>query len=128
VSLVLRRQDSPHIPEWDRDKFWMVWHEGVSVGVIVSTNGRSDEPARWEWVIHLHAGRRLTGFSAMTAVAGMEATRAEAMAGFRQAFDKALFYIGPDGWAAHVVHMARSDAQAERWRRQREGTEPGGYG
>ncbi|WP_146170190.1 hypothetical protein [Bosea sp. 124] len=65
---------------------------------------------------------------AVAALAGLGATREAAMRAFRSAFETCLSFIGAEGWAAHAGHMAWSAAQAERWRRQREGTEPRGYG
>jgi hypothetical protein len=51
--LALRPQDSRYIPEWDRDKFWSVFHQDVHVGVIVAIAGPGGEHIGDEgWRLH----------------------------------------------------------------------------
>ncbi len=126
--LTLRRSASPHIPEWDRDKFWSVFYDGVKVGVIVLIQGSGGDPARWHWGVHLHAGRYGNGMNWACAISGQADILEEAMAAFRHSFDQCLSHIGEDGWALHVDHTAEVDARLARWSRQKAGTEPGGYG
>lgn len=125
LDLVLRRTDSSFVPAWDRDTFWDVFCEGAYVGSIVEHHGRSDDPATWQWTMHLHAGRFTNGVEPMS---GSAPTRDSAMAAFRVAWDIVRPVIGDEGWALHLDHCAWSRAQAERWARQRAGTETGGYG
>lgn len=48
------------------------------------------------------------------------------MVAFSAAWERVRLAIGDEGWRLHVEHMQWSSAQAARWRRQREGAEPGG--
>lgn len=127
MTLVLRRQPL-NFPHDDPDARWSVYRDDIGVGVIVESRGRSDEPNRWDWVIHLHAGRHQNGMNHTKATSGSEETREAAMLAFRAAFDHCLIFIGTEGWARHLEHDAWSQAQSKRWARQRAGTEPGGYG
>jgi hypothetical protein len=124
--LTLRRQASPRIPEWDRDRFWSVFYDGVRVGVIVLQNGAGGDPARWHWHVNLHAGRYGNGMNGAFAISGQADILEEAMAAFRRSFDQCLPHIGEAGWTLHVDHTAEVDARLARWRRQKAGTEPGG--
>lgn len=128
MNLVLRRTYNDHPRPEDDDKFWTVIHQGLPVGVINEERGRSDEPPFWSWIIHLHAGRYGNGIRHEVAIEGEEATRDACLPRFRKAFERCLTYIGEEGWACHVEHRRWLDAQKARWRRQRQGTEPGGYG
>lgn len=125
LDLILRRTTSEHVPEWDRDKFWVVYGEGHYLGTIVEHRGRSDESAVWRWAMQLHAGQFGNGLEPTD---GQAPTREEAMQQFRAAWDIVRPRIGDEGWALHVQHCEWSKAQSERWRRQKEGEEPGGYG
>lgn len=102
-ELILRRQSSRFIPEWERDKFWSVICRGETVGAIVLQTLAGAKTV-WSWSIHVHAGRHGNGLAGQS---GQADTREAAMAAFREAFDRTMTHIGPDGWAQHVEHMAR---------------------
>nr|WP_066733835.1 hypothetical protein [Bradyrhizobium sp. CCH5-A9] len=101
-DLILRRQNSRFVPEWDHDKFWTVLCQDEVVGAIVRVTLAGADTA-WTWSIHLHAGRHGNGLSGLSGRADLLPA---AMAEFRDAFDRAITHIGPDGWAHHVAHMA----------------------
>jgi len=103
VTLSLRRQDSRFIPEWDRDKFWSVICRGENVGAIVLQTLAGAETV-WSWSIQIHAGRHGNGLAGQS---GQADTREPAMAEFREAFDRTMTRLGPDGWAHHVEHLAQ---------------------
>jgi len=103
MTLVLRRTDSRFVPEWNRDKFWNVYCEGVYLGSIVEGMGRSDEPPHWDWVVQLHAGRYFNGLAHLSS--GRAVTRQEAMAAYRRAWDIIRLAIGDEGWRLHLEHM-----------------------
>jgi hypothetical protein len=121
MMLALRRQDSRYIPNWDRDKFWSVFHQDVHVGVIVAIAGPGGEPPRWNWQIHLHAGKFGNG---MRTLNGSEPTREAAMIAFRQSYERCFQHIGDEGWRLHVEHMEWIEERARRWHGQQAGTEP----
>jgi len=106
-NLTLRRTytDRPH-PE-DNDRFWTVLHKGLSVGCVEQTQGPSDEPPHWSWVIHMHAGKFANGVRQATATDGQAATRDACLPAFRKAFERYRTFIGGEGWASHVEHMRR---------------------
>jgi hypothetical protein len=122
--LVLRRQPL-NFPHDDPDANWSVFADGTRIGVIVEQRGRSDKPKDWRWAMHLHAGGFTNG---LEPTGGSAPTREAAMHEFRAVWDVIRPAIGDEGWALHVAHMAWSEAQTARWRRQRAGTEQGGYG
>ena len=122
MTLTLRRAKSRFIPVWDADKFWSVICEDTIVGAIVQSQGAGAETF-WGWSIIM-----LAPASALVNKSGREATRDEAMAAFRRAWDVYGPEIGDGWWRRHLDHCEWLDEQAERWRRQREGLEPGGYG
>lgn len=126
MSLVLRRSASEFVPEWDRDKFWSILCDGVAIGSIVEHKGPGGEPPHWLWSFSLHASRFGNGLAHWCS--GRAESRDEAMVACRQAWEKVRPAIGPEGWRHHVDHTAWADEQAARWKRQRAGTEPGGYG
>lgn len=115
-DLILRRQSSRFIPEWDRDKFWSVVFRGEVVGAIVQET-LSGAHFVWTWSIHLHAGWRGNGLYGLS---GRADVLEPAMAEFREAFDRAMQHIGDEGWAHHVAHMAALAA--------RSGTKPASSG
>jgi hypothetical protein len=101
-ELILRRQNSRFVPEWERDKFWTVICNEVVVGSIIrETLAGAD--ALWTWSIHLHAGRHGNGLAGLS---GRADVLESAIAEFREAFDRAMQHIGDEGWANHVAHMA----------------------
>lgn len=106
-ELVLRRTYNDHPRAEDNDRFWTVLHQGLSVGVIVQTMGRSEDAPYWGWVIHIHAGRYANGVRQVTAVDGRAETRDACLAPFRKAFEHYMTFIGEEGWAHHVEHMRR---------------------
>lgn len=55
--LRLRRTESRFIRPWDQEKFWSVWYQDSVVGAVLATFGASDDPACWDWIVQLHAGR-----------------------------------------------------------------------
>ena len=118
MSLTLRRQPQ-NFPHDDPDARWSVYRDGFSVGVIVEGQGRSDEPKRWDWTIHLNAGWRQNGLPTSS---GQADTREAAMTAFRHAFDLCLAHIGAEGWAEHIEHLAQLAARDRRWRRQHTGS------
>lgn len=124
LELILRRQPL-NFPHDDPDAMWSVYCEGHYLGSIVEHRGRSDEPISWRWAMFLHAGRHGDG---LKPTSGQAATREEAMQAFRAAWDLIRPALGDEGWALHVKHCEWSEAQSERWRRQKAGLEPGGYG
>lgn len=116
MTLILRRTDSEFVPDWDRDKFWVVYCEGVYSGTIVEHRGRSDEPPTWRWTMHLHAGGFQNGVKPTD---GSALTRDEAMRAFRAAWDIVRPAIGDEGWALHVEHVAWAREPSARWRRHK---------
>lgn len=102
MTLVLRRQASPFVPPWDKDRYWTVLHDEMPVGVLVETRGRSDGLSRWDWTLQLHAGPFHIG--SVSATFGSAETRELAAAAFRSAFDAAFAAMGGGGWANHVEH------------------------
>ncbi|QEL26172.1 hypothetical protein FQV39_28845 [Bosea sp. F3-2] len=106
-ELTLRRTYNDHPRPEDDDRFWSVIHKGLTVGCINQTHGASDQAPYWTWVIHVHAGQHANGVRQVTATDGHAETRDAAMPAFRKAFERFLTYVGEEGWAAHVEHMAR---------------------
>jgi hypothetical protein len=110
ISLSLRRtyNDHPH-PE-DDDKFWSVDCNGYYVASLVLHRGRSDEPPDWRWTVHMHAGRFSNGVRQAIPTEGRALSRDAALPDIRQAMERYLEFIGPEGWAMHVAHMERLKA------------------
>jgi hypothetical protein len=77
-------------------------------GTIVEALGPGGEPSRWNWQIHLHAGRHGNG---MRSLNGSEPTRDAAMIAFRQAYERCIEHIGEEGWRLHDDHMAPAASQ-----------------
>lgn len=102
IDLILRRTNSRFTPEWDRDKFWTVFHQDLRVGVVLEHRLRSDEPVVWDWIVQIQAGRFANGIRHEMAIEGREATRDACLAPFRSAFIRYLAFIGEEGWALHV--------------------------
>jgi hypothetical protein len=123
VTLTLRRQPL-NFPHDDPDLRWSVYCEDVCIGVIVQHRGRSDEPISWQGTMHLHAGR----FGNGVADRWFGGNAREGYGRVPCRMGDGPRAIGDEGWALHLKHAAWSEAQSDRWRRQREGTEPGGYG
>ncbi|AMJ59379.1 hypothetical protein [Bosea sp. PAMC 26642] len=123
MSLTLRRQDSRFIPEWDRDKFWAVISEGTVVGSIVMHTHSHGDATPWGWSITMSSPA-----SRLTDKHGHEATRDEAMAAFRRAWDIYRPEIGDDWWRRHLAHCAWLDERDRIDEARKAGTEPGGYG
>lgn len=121
MTLVLRRQGSPFVPPWDKDRFWTVLHQTVPVGVLVETRGRSDGSSRWDWTLQLHAGPFFAGSS--TKLFGSAETRDLAASAFRSAFDAATVAIGDGGWANHVAHHRMLAWRAQQGQGQVGGTD-----
>lgn len=113
MTLTLRRQRL-NFPHDNPDARWTVYCEGVSVGVIVLTKYRSEDPPLWAWTVHLHAGRFGNGMRYHAPVEGREEFREAAMAAFRASWDILRAAIGDDGWLHHLEHWARLDAQERR--------------
>lgn len=126
MSLVLRRSTSEFVPEWERDQFWSILCDGVEIGSIVEQQGQGGFLPRWQWSFSLHAGRFGNGLAHLCS--GRKNSRGEAMVACRRAWEQVRPAIGAEGWRRHIEHTAWSDEQAARWKRQRAGTEPGGYG
>lgn len=115
TAWILRRQPL-NFPHDDPDARWSVYLHGSPIGVIVHTRYRSDQPMRWDWVIHIHAGRFANGVRGVMKVDGDEPTREEAMASFKAAVTRYLAYVGEDGWQNHLRHMAQLEAREGRSR------------
>ena len=107
--LSLRRQVSRFIPEWDRDKFWSVICEETTVGAIVMHSHFHGDETPWSWSITMS-----TPASALISRHGREASRDDAMAAFRRAWDIYRPEIGDGWWQRHLEHCARLDSQGLR--------------
>lgn len=109
MTLALRRQESRFIPDWDRDKFWSVMCDGTIVGSIVMHPHFHGDTTPWSWSITMS-----TPASALITRHGREATRDDAMAAFRRAWDIYRPEIGDGWWQRHLAHCAWLDEQELR--------------
>lgn len=121
-ALSLRHSSPRFIPEWERDKFWTVMCDGVGVGTIVEHQTAAGVLPPWHWTLHVHAGRFANGAREVTVLEGSGQTRDDCLIPFRQAFERYLEFIGPEGWQHHLEHMAFVKAPRGNWAPDEPGT------
>jgi hypothetical protein len=108
MSLILSRRYPDDPDERNREHFWSVTSEGVSIG-SVTYNSTRPEPI-WNWSITVQFPSPAIGKT------GQADTRDEAMQQFREAWDRYREWLGDDRWLQWIKHMELVDARAKNKR------------
>jgi hypothetical protein len=105
MPLLLSRSYPDDLDEDNREHFWSVTSDGVSVGTITYQRARA-EPV-WSWSITVQDPAPDHGKT------GLADTREEAMQQFRQAWDLYREWLGDERWLQWVKHVELVEARAK---------------